>query len=78
MYMLTGKFPDVVVNEAGRLGDKNEIVPGVAVDFHLTQAVVFDFAPVGGGRVEMGLLGLVIGLSFGGSAAMMEGSVRPM
>gem|GEM_PF-5759654 len=34
--VLTGKLADVVMKEAWRLADKNEIVTGVAMHFHGT------------------------------------------
>lgn len=46
MDVFTGELSDVVMKETLRLTDKNQIVAGVAVYFHLAQALVFNFATV--------------------------------
>lgn len=46
--VLTCELSDVVMQEALRLTDENQVVPSVAVHFHLAQAFVLDFATVGG------------------------------
>lgn len=58
--MLAGQLADVMVEKAGRLADENEVMPAVAVDFHLPEALILDFTSVGRGWVEMGLLGFVV------------------
>ena len=48
MDVFTGELSDVVMKEALRLADKNQVMPGVAVYFHLAQAFVFNFTTVRG------------------------------
>lgn len=46
MDVFTGELSDVVMQKALRLADKNKVVASVAMDFHLTKALVFNFATV--------------------------------